>query len=32
VDVATFLSSGGLGPEKQALMRMIGQGLEQAPA
>jgi hypothetical protein len=32
VEVATFLASGGLGPEKQALMRMIGEGLESAPA
>lgn len=32
VDVPTFLASGGLGPEKQALMRMIGEGLEHAPA
>jgi hypothetical protein len=32
VDVATFLASGGLGPEKQALMRLIGEGLESAPA
>lgn len=31
-DVATFLASAGLGPEKQALMRMIGQGLDHAPA
>jgi hypothetical protein len=32
VDVATFLASGGLGPEKQALMRLIGEGLESGRA
>lgn len=30
VNVATFLASAGPGPEKQALLRLIGEGLESA--